>query len=187
MSLEIELKFPVEDLKPILDFLKSQNSPPEKTIQQKDTYFAHPARDFAQSDEALRIRSIGEQSFLTYKGPVLDKNIKTRKEIELPVGCSMKDGEELASMLEFLDFQKVRSVQKTRTIYHLRWKDFPVEICLDQVVGLGQFLEIETISNDLQRELAQNVLLHLAKHLNLTNQEKRSYLVMLLEKEENNT
>jgi len=40
---------------------------------QSDTYFAAPYRDFAKTDEALRIRSLDGKAVLTYKGPKLDK------------------------------------------------------------------------------------------------------------------
>ena len=44
-----------------------------------------PCRDFAQTDEALRIRTVGDTSFVTYKGPKLDATTKTRRELELPL------------------------------------------------------------------------------------------------------
>ena len=183
MKLEIELKFHLENSKPVLDFLDSQKSHPHIPVHQKDFYFNHPVRDFAQTDEALRIRQIDDETYITYKGPVLDQQTKTRKEIELPVGKSEYDSEGLASILKHLDFKQVRSVEKKRTVYHLTWEQFPMEICLDEVNGLGQFLEIETIADEERRQEAQNAILHLAGHLNLKNPERRSYLVMLLEKE----
>ena len=64
----------------------------ENAIEQSDQYFAHPCRDFAKTDEALRIRVVGDKSFVTYKGPKLDKTTKTRHEIELPLDAGDHDG-----------------------------------------------------------------------------------------------
>ena len=183
MTLEIELKFSLPDSGPVLEFLASQNSHPHIPVQQKDLYFNHPLRNFAETDEALRIRVIDDQSYITYKGPVLDKQTKTRREIELPVGNPADESEGMSTILELLDFRKVRSVEKTRTVYHFEWESFSMEICLDEVKGLGKFLEIETIAEEERREEAQNAILHLAGHLNLGQAERRSYLRMLLEKE----
>lgn len=183
MTLEIELKFPISQKEPILQFLDSQKASQGETVEQKDFYFSHPSRDFGKTDEALRIRCIGNQSFLTYKGPVLDTQTKTRKEIEIPVGSSSQEGDSMATILELLGFRRVRSVEKTRMVYHFTWNEFPVEICLDEVKGLGQFLEIETIAEEAQRDDAQQAILHLADHLGLKNREKRSYLCMLLDLE----
>ena len=44
---------------------------------QEDTYFNAPHRDFAQTDEALRIRKIknnnSEEIYITYKGAKMDE------------------------------------------------------------------------------------------------------------------
>ena len=64
---------------------------PGEPAEQVDTYFSHPARDFAATDEALRIRSIDQENFVTYKGPKLDATTKTRREID---GLERKLGNE---------------------------------------------------------------------------------------------
>ena len=46
-----------------------------------DHYFNGHDRDFHQTDEAFRIRRMGEKNFLTYKGPKRDTDTKTRIEI----------------------------------------------------------------------------------------------------------
>ena len=48
-----------------------------------DHYFNAPDRDFAQTDEAFRLRRIGTGELLTYKGPKRDADTKTRTEVEL--------------------------------------------------------------------------------------------------------
>ena len=86
MPFEVEQKFPVSDLAAVAERLAALGadvSPPHAEV---DLYFAHPAVDFAKTDEALRLRRKGEANFLTYKGPKIDATTKTRLEIELPLG-----------------------------------------------------------------------------------------------------
>jgi len=103
--------------------------------EQTDIYFNAPHRDFAETDEALRIRKTGERTFITYKGPKIDDRSKTRKELEVEVA----DAETAAGILESLGFRMVREVFKERRTYSL--EDFTISI--DTVRGLGTYLEIE--------------------------------------------
>jgi adenylate cyclase class IV len=61
---------------------------------------------------------------------------------------------------------------------------FHVEICLDEVEGLGCFVELEIQAAANQLEAARAVLLKSATELGLTRSERRSYLEMLLERTE---
>ena len=72
MEYEVEQKFRVDELGSIEDALRQLGSRVEDTVEQVDCYFAHPVRDFAATDEALRIRQVGPDAFVTYKGPKID-------------------------------------------------------------------------------------------------------------------
>src|SRR5690606_36038325 len=85
MNYEVELKFRIDEPTGVDAMLTGLEATQEDLEEHRDTYFSHPARDFAQTDEAFRIRSIGEANRLTYKGPLVDKQTKTRQEVE--VGC----------------------------------------------------------------------------------------------------
>ena len=52
---------------------------------QEDVYYNHPLRDFRETDEALRVRSIDGRHYLCYKGPRLSGKAKVREEIEVTV------------------------------------------------------------------------------------------------------
>lgn len=182
MSYEVELKFPLADKEKLIAALEELGARPEAELSQCDRYFAHPSRDFGQTNEAFRIRQSGDQTRLTYKGPLLDKATKTRREIELSLADGQKTAQDMAELLKCLGFKEVRSVPKTRTPYHLTWQNFEMEVTLDHIEELGWFLEIETLADDANRINAQDAILSLAKHWNLEDPERRSYLTMLLEK-----
>src|SRR5262245_14385164 len=96
---EVELKFPLPDVAPVAVKLADLGAEPAEAIAQSDVYFNHPVRDFAQSDEAFRVRSIGAKNFVTYKGPVVDTQTKTRREIELPLGDGAETARQFGEML----------------------------------------------------------------------------------------
>jgi adenylate cyclase, class 2 len=183
VTYEVELKFPLRDGPAMHERLKSLGATPGESLSQRDRYFNHPSRDFRQTNEALRIRSVGGQSCVTYKGPVLDREVKLRREIELPIGTTPAEGESFAEMLALLGFREVRSVAKTRRPFHLVWNDVPMELALDEIAGLGSFVEIETLADDANRDVRRAAVLDLAQHLGLGEPERRSYLKMLLEQD----
>lgn len=182
MSYEVELKFPLADKDRFLVALMELGAEPGSEMSQCDRYFAHPARDFAQTNEAFRIRQSGEHTRLTYKGPLLDAATKTRREVELSLADGKKTAEDMTVMLNLLGFSEVRAVKKLRTPYHLSWQGREMEVTLDDVEGLGKYLEIETLAEESDRIAAQEAILSLAKHWKLENPERRSYLTLLLDK-----
>ncbi len=184
MSYEVELKFPVDD--PRIPLLKLMNlgAVKQSTIEQRDTYFSHPCRSFAETNEALRIRRIGDENRITYKGPIIDQETKMRREIELPFQSGQTAGRKLHDLLETLGFGMVHSVVKTRETYDLTWQQRHCEVCVDTVEGLGTFMEVETLAEELSLDDAKQTILKLAAVLGLSKPERRSYLTMLIQQQQ---
>lgn len=183
MRYEVELKFPIDSpdatVAKILDLGATQGD----THRQTDVYFNHPARDFGETDEAFRIRTTNDRHRVTYKGPLVDDLTKTRREIELPFGDTPDAGAQFAEILRNLSFRETGTVDKTRHFYHLTWHELDVEVCIDAVEGLGSFIELETVTDETGLDAARASLLQLADELGLANSERRSYLVLLMEKD----
>jgi adenylate cyclase, class 2 len=178
--LEVEVKFPVSDLAAIEMRLKVLGATPERNRVETDYYFNAPDRDFASTDEALRLRRIGPANFVTYKGPKTDKTTKTRLEIEVALAEGDEAVEKFKRLLASLGYRPVAQVEKQRQIYSLDRGGFAIEICLDQVRDVGAFVEIETQAPDTAVEQARQAVLRLARELELETQERRSYLELLL-------
>ncbi len=112
-----------------------------------DTYYNHPCRDFSKTDEALRLRirrsNNGIVSILTYKGPrkIIQGNIKSRIELETKIN----DPESMDNILKKLGFRKVLSFSKKRIVLI---RD-GVEVNVDELLGVGSFVEIETRNVEL--------------------------------------
>lgn len=143
---------------------------------QSDVYFAAPHRDFAKTDEALRIRSLNDQAVLTYKGPKLDGISKTREEFETPV-----DEETTIQILHALGFSEAGVVRKKREVFRAG----EITVCLDIVEELGEFLEVEIVAeNEKGLETSRAKLFELLKEFGTGEKDsiRTSYLEMVLEK-----
>ena len=196
MQYEVEQKFAVAEIAPLREGLLSLGAVFKAPCLQCDRYLAHPCKSFAETDEALRIRMVGETSYVTYKGPRLDSTIKTRREVELPLGggLGLSDGgglgvsdggglgvsDNFTELFELLGFTVVREVRKQRTATHVMWEGTRVEAVIDEVEQLGTFAELEVCVPETETGKAKATIHSLAQRLGLANVEPRSYLEMLL-------
>ena len=182
MSFEIEQKFRTSDHLAMADRLDARNAMRGETVEHEDLYLNHPARDFAQTGEAFRIRRVGKYNAITYKGPRFEGPTKTREELEIPFAEGAANLAKLKALFEALGFRPVATIRKVRTPYHLDVNGRGVEVVLDVAEGLGTFVEVETIA-DSEADFAEarKTVIDLAEALGLKDLEPRSYLRMLLE------
>lgn len=182
MNYEVEQKFRVADRTALLATLTAHGITLGEPIVQADCYFNHPARDFGQTDEALRIRSIGERNWVTYKGPKIDATTKTRRELEFPLVDGVAVTEQFAELLVTLGFRSTAVVRKQRRSGHIHFAEREFEVLLDEVDNVGLFAEVETLASPEELPSAKAALTALAAELGLGENERRSYLEMLLER-----
>lgn len=180
VNYEVELKFPNPAGSALRTALESLNPSAAAFESHIDQYFNHPVRDFALTDEALRIRSIGGENRLTFKGPKVDATSKTRKELEIRLASGVEPAQGLGAMLVALGFVPAGTVKKTREIVDIQWEGHQVEVAFDQVHGLGDFIELETVADEASMPAARAALLRLADRLDLKESIRLSYLQMLL-------
>lgn len=180
--LEVEMKFAVADLAVPERILLAWGARAESPREDVDQYFnsPDPNRDFAQTDEALRLRRIGPANLVTYKGPKRDTRTKTRLEIEVPLASGEQAAADFARLLQHLGYRPVAVVRKRRRIHHLERSGFLLEACLDEVDQLGRFVELEIQAPEERMAAAQAALQQVAQELGLTQSERRSYLELLL-------
>jgi adenylate cyclase, class 2 len=182
MSYEVEVKFRSVDHDQLASHLARMGASAGGTALHEDLYFNHPSRDFAATNEAFRLRRVGDANRITYKGPKHSGPTKTRREIEIAFEEGPDAFQQLVGLFEILGFRPVATVRKRRETYHLTFQEHEMEIVLDVAEGLGCFAEIETIAaGPADLPAAQAAVLALAAELGLTEVEPRSYLRMLLE------
>jgi adenylate cyclase, class 2 len=181
MSYEVEMKFPVAEIAAVEEKLKTLGATISGPATEVDVYYAHPARDFAKTDEALRIRRKGAVNSITYKGPKIDATTKTRHEIDLPLPEGEASAVAWADMLHALGFSPVGEVRKSRRKAQVAWQGRNVEVSLDHIDRLGDFVELELIAPEDGVAAARECILALAQSLELHESERRSYLELVIE------
>jgi adenylate cyclase class 2 len=170
--MEIEVKAPLSDLGKVEKRVTELGGRDFGSSIQMDEYYAHPSRDFAVTDEALRLRTENDLTVITYKGPKLDKETKTREEFEV----SIANRATMASILDRLGFRSVIKVSKRRHVYGLKG----ITVCFDSVAGRGDFIELEVDDDDVER--GKNAIFSLMREIGVSGNERRSYLELLMEK-----
>ena len=178
--LEVEAKYRLMDWSALVAMLVTWGAELAETREDTDHYFNAPDRDFAKTDEAFRLRCIGTRNYLTYKGPKRDTATKTRSEIELAIAPGSDGATTAVRMVIALGYRPVAVVAKHRTVYEFRRGAFAMEACLDDVGSIGRFVELEIQATEADYEDAKATLLAAAAQLGLVDQERRSYLEMLL-------
>jgi adenylate cyclase class 2 len=183
---EVEQKFRVTDPVAIEGRLVALAARFREPVEQVDRYFAHPCRDFARTDEALRLRRVGDDVAVTWKGPRIDSATKTRREMELglaavpPLPGGLRGGQAIldcwTELLEALGFRRVRDVAKRRRTARVPWQGTEVEVALDSVAGLGEFVELELQASQGEVPQAIACIESLARELGCEGSERRSYL-----------
>ena len=182
--LEIEMKFPVSDFAVIQEHLAHWKAALVPTIEEADHYFNAPDRDFAQTDEAFRLRRIGSDNRVTYKGPKQGGPTKTRTEIEIALASGTQTADDFCQMVQHLGYRPTAVVTKRRTCYDFKREGFVLQACCDEVETLGRFVEIEIVTEPAERQRAQALLLKVVGELGLPASEPRSYLEMVLAKQQ---
>jgi len=175
---EVELKVRADHdrVRERLDALDAERV---ESLRQADTYYDAPHRDFAATDEAVRVRKEtrdgDRETRITYKGPKIEAESKTREELETTVG----DGETARELFESLGFEPVATVRKDREYFTVSG----FTVTLDAVEDVGEFVEVETdveTTDEVEsaREAAVELLSDLG--LDLDGQLRISYLELLL-------
>ena len=172
---EVELKVRAAH-EPVRERLAALDATFGETVHQEDTYYDAPHRAFTETDEALRLRRgtrNGETSRLTYKGPLVEADSKTREERETVVA----DPDEMGAILDSLGFQPAARVEKEREKFECRG----YTVALDSVSGLGEFVEVEQEATDSEidrvRDGARDLLMDL--DCDPDEQVRTSYLELL--------
>jgi adenylate cyclase class 2 len=182
MAFEVEMKFRAGDLDQVMGNLDRLGAEWVTLSEQEDIYVSHPSRDLRATDEALRIRRSGPENLVTYKGPKQGGPTKTREEIEIGFEPGDEGRQQMQTLFERLGFSVVAVIPKTRRLYKMVHEGLRLEVALDDVRGLGKFVEVETLAGsraDLPR--AQAAVLAVASLLALEDHEPRSYLRMTLD------
>ncbi len=139
---EIEIKAYLKNKSAVLKKLAELGCELSEPVIQTDTVFAKvvaPYADYLKNEYFIRIREKNDGTFLfTVKMQMSTELTKTEYETKIDNGNAMMQA------LVAMGYQQANRLKKIRQIAH--YGDF--EICIDAIEGLGEFIEIEKMSND---------------------------------------
>jgi len=174
---EIEVKARVEDPKSLLQMLKKHSVLIGEPVKQRDVVFSRPhAHDNDPEENWLRIRTEDDMRHIfTLKRSVTGELDSIEHETEIA------DTDELEKIISYLGYTLYSDLTKTRQKARIG----DVEVCLDNVEGLGIFIEAEKLVDDaadavrIQKELWE-VLEKLG--INRSTEETSGYDVLMRKK-----
>ncbi len=153
MKKEIEVKFKVDDFKDLKGKIENLGCTFSEPIFQDDTIFINynrPFLEFTPNDPFLRIRKTKGQNILTFKQGEEMNSIEHEVTVDDPI--------KMMDILTSIGFRPEVNVKKTRQKAYFN----EYEICLDQVEGLGSFIELEKMTEEnaekVQIEMIQFLL-----------------------------
>ena len=142
-DLEIEIQVQVEKIDNLIKFLNEKGKSSGQR-HQIDQYFIPSHRDFTAVrpiSEWLRLRDNNGKFSIDYKNWHRDDRGKTNDCDEYI--SKFENIDSFRKILKVLNFKEICTVEKNRKIY--TYKEY--EIALDEVKGLGDFVEIEFKGN----------------------------------------
>ena len=163
IQLEQEVKFPL----PSIDAGTSKLAALGARVETKRHFEANILYDFpdgrlSKRDEALRLRRVGDDAWLTWKGPQHGvSRIKQRRELE----TLLEDGDAVEGILEALGVEECFRYEKYRTSYRLHRLEDAV-LTLDET-PMGAFMEIEAAPARIT-ELAEKLGLDMADAISVS-------------------
>jgi adenylate cyclase class 2 len=183
-KVEVEIKIPIEEVFLAEDpetYITTEIGVPYEKMEQKDTYLQSPLKDFQQTDEALRIRQIETREKtriveVTYKGPKIGSDMKIREELTIRT----ESYSNVFKIFERLGYKAVAEIKKRR----VNWKKDLITISLDEVIGLGTYIEAEMIIQKTTKDITSGKrdIINLLKELFPKwsgKEDRRSYLELL--------
>ena len=184
MNIEVEIKVKIDNFEEIKGKV-SKIGKLIKAIKQIDDYYTPTHRDFYARKphpiEWLRIRTNPYKVILEYDrsfNPKDDGSHDYAEEYETEI----LDEKNLRKTLEFLDFKKVVTIEKEREY----WMCGKIEVALDKIKELGDFIEAEA-KGDFKNEAEAKVeCIKFLESLGIKDVEKnyikQGYADMLIEK-----
>ena len=126
---------------------------------EQNVLYDYPDKRLVKRDEALRLRRVGDQSWLTWKGPHHGSGrIKQRRELE----TFLSDADAVEGILEALGLVECFRYEKYRAIYRVESAILTVD-----ETPMGVFLEIEA-TPAIIKEMAGRLGLDMEDAINLS-------------------
>lgn len=187
MNKEIEIKFKLasEHLNRLRQWLGS-NASYQGHVEQTEYYLNNPKQSFLTQREDgfrdipesyLRVRCTKQGDWVTFKKWHLDPTTGSRVYAD-EYEAALDSGSTMVGLLEQLGYTEKVVIKKSRS----RWNYRAFEIVVDEVEGIGTFIEIELKQCDDSVDQGREQIYSLMRNLGISKIERidRGYLCMRL-------
>ena len=166
MRKEIEVKARVSDLEVLAKKLENMGVVLSEPIIQNDQTFideSYGSYDkFQPGRNILRIRENNGKFIFTIKQSLSNELNSIERETEIA------EPEEFREALLLMGYKPAVEIHKVRR--KAKYKDY--EICLDEVKGLGSFVEVEKITDEKNADEVQNKLFEFLESLGVKREDR---------------
>ena len=177
---EVEVKMHLQDRDKVIQKVKDLGCVFGEVLHQVDHIFIRGDVDFPPPYDSpvLRVRKQNNKYFFTMKISMSNRQDCVERELEI------SDGEKMIEIIKFLKYKQAPIVDKKRVKTNVG----DIEVVLDEVVGLGEFLEAEKIvhtHDGEERQKIQEELLSFLETLGIQREDQvvnGKYDIMLFEK-----
>lgn len=183
MNIEVEVKIKIDNFEEIKEKVSVIGSLIKET-RQIDEYYVPSHKNFFEikpTTEFIRIRTNSDRTTFEYIRCINMKdegNFDYTEEYETEI----KNIDEFRKILEFLDFKKIVTVNKQREY----WICKNIEVALDKVEGLGEYIEAEAKGDFKDEKEAKGACIKFLQDLGIEKIEEKfinkGYPQLLLEK-----
>ena len=147
-------------------------------VEETDTYFTDKDKEFVRTRTCLRIRRIDSNYMeLTYKAKSSQDTERYGKK-EVNIQLKPTDYEDLVTVLSGLGYIKYVEFTKYRKVYSKKDNNVEYNIMLDNIKGIGDFVEFEIITHeDVSNSEREKKLADFIDEFNMTNgvEKKKPY------------
>lgn len=147
-------------------------------VEETDTYFTDKDKEFVRTRTCLRIRRIDSKYMeLTYKAKSSQDTERYGKK-EVNIQIKPTDYEDLVTVLSGLGYIKYVEFTKYRKVYSKKENNVEYNIMLDNIKGIGDFVEFEIITHeDVSNSEREKKLADFIDEFNMTNgvEKKKPY------------
>lgn len=181
MAIEIEVKARIKDRAALVEKLTSMSCILSEPVVQDDTVYVEnigSTEMFMINKVFLRIRVIDDTKVILTAKQSKDKAarnlIKREHEVEV---SSAEEARAILTMMGYQPAVRVRKSRQTATYGNY-------EICVDEIEGLGSFVEVEAMGSESQALEVQDKLWQFLYSLDISPRDKitKGYDILMLEK-----
>ena len=157
--IELEKGFEINsEYDKILEKIKEKDFKFVSNIVEEDTYFSDKDLDFVKNRTCLRTRKTNEEFLeLTYKQKSTEETEKYGKK-EVNISLDVKDYDDIKFVIKQLGYIEYVSFKKNRATYTREFDGLIHNIMIDELEGIGKFIELEILSDSEDKEKMEKEL-----------------------------